>query len=191
MINKIYFKGENTARLKGIFLANERLPSIIMPDFLEKKDYAALENAVKRCKYKIEKEPMHFRYSASETPKIFSNMINSKGTSQLISRIINKKIKKIGGKLYNFGRKDYTLLNDEKMEKPGFDIIIDFGGWDGGFGGMITYSDGMGNSDALEPRPNTLTIVKRKKGMQKFVKYVNNEAGKRKRLFFMGSIITR
>ena len=191
MINKLYLNGENTAKLKDIFLANERLPSIIMPNFIGKKDYAMLEMAAKKCRYKIEKEPMHFRYSASETPKSLPELLNSNAMKQLISKIINKKIKKIDGKLYCFGWKDYTLLNDEKIEKPGYDLILDFGKWDESFGGMITYSDGMGNSDALKSRPDTLIIVKRKNRMQKFTKYVNNKSGKRKRLFFMGKIITR
>lgn len=191
MINKIYLKIENTAKLRDIFLANERLPSIIMPDFLGKKDYAMLENAAKKCRYKTEKKPMHFNYSVSHMPKPLANLLKSDAMKQLVSKITDEKIKNIGGKLYSFGWKDYTLLNDEKIEKPGYDLILDFGNWDESFGGIVTYSDGMGNSDALKQAENMLIIIKRKKMMQKFVKYVNNKAGSRKRLFFMGNLITR
>ena len=82
------------------------------------------------------------------------------------------------------------MLNDEIVEKPGIDAIIDFAdGWRHEAGGSVVYVDGTGDFFKIPPSGNTLTLIERKKGAQKFVQYLNHYSNGKKRYFILGNII--
>ena len=92
-------------------------------------------------------------------------------------------------KLYSFSVGDYTLLNDGRTEKDGIDIIFDLTEqWDPSAGGVITYVDGTGDALKIHIKSNSLIIVRRQREMQRFVKYVNHNAGKKRRLFVLVTV---
>lgn len=189
MINKIYLKEENMGKLRKIFNLNRELRSIKMEKFFDKQDFNKIKKSILQSRFIKKEKPMHYKYSISKN-KNFNKALNSKSMKNLISKITGKKIRKINGNICCFGWKDYTLLHDDAIEKPGFDIIFDFNEyWNSDSGGIVAYSDNHGNSNAIEPGCNTLIIVKRKKGVKKFVKYLNNLAGKRKRMLYFGNLI--
>jgi len=186
MINKIY-RLQNTDSLAKIFKANKKLPSIRMPKIFEEHFFLNIQNEIDKIKFKKNEQLMEARFQYALLPSL-DKLLNSKECLQLFSFIIRKKILKCSGKLYSFGWKDYTLLHDEMMEKPGYDVIVDLSAWDDACGGYVTYSDGMGDSNKLSSSPNTLTLAFRGKKMQKYIKYVNNKAGKKKRYLYMGKL---
>ena len=130
---------------------------------------------------------MQYSYSVPKTPKTLAQFISSKQLKNYISRIISKKIKNINGRMYRFEWKDYTLLHDKNTEKEGFDFILDFtDNWDEKADGRIIYTDGKGSYNYIPSLPNTLTIIHRKKGFQKFVQYINHYSNNSKRCLFIG-----
>ena len=93
------------------------------------------------------------------------------------------------GSNYRFGWKDYTLLHDELVLEPGVDIILDFTAeWDPAVGGQIVYVPEEGGQMEISPSPNTLILVKRPEGMQRYIRYVNHHSGEKKRYFVLASL---
>lgn len=79
-----------------------------------------------------------------------------------------------------FSHKDYTVLHDKDIQKPGIVALLFLEEWEEDWGGKIVFMRGGKTLEEFVPRKNTLLIVERKKGTRHFVKYINNHAGKRK-----------
>jgi hypothetical protein len=108
---------------------------------------------------------------------------------------INGFIKKVLGKaptdweLWSFGHKDYTVVNDQALEKPGTDIIIDLTStWSSEWGGSVVYVDGSGDFTKIVPEDNKLVLIMRDKKRHRFVQYVNHKAEKNKRVFLIARV---
>lgn len=188
-INKAYFADESMAQISSIFNSNNKFPSISLREFFNKEDYIALKKEVIQLKYTKISKPMMFSYSKSGIPENISRIINSKTLLKLLSNIINKKIKNIAADAYCLSWKDYSVLNDEIVEKHGIDIIIDFADdWKHEAGGSVVYVDGTGNFFKIPPSGNALTLVERKNGIQKFVQYLNHYAENKKRHIIIGNL---
>ncbi len=189
MVNPQYLSSGTLAQARQAFLANTELPSITLQKFFSEKEYVQLSRAVSKASFKKNADKMHCSYSRAHMPPELKAALSDAAMKKCISTILKKEIKKIDGSVCQFQWKDYTLLNDETMEKPGIDIIIDFTAhWEGAAGGKIAYVDGTGDSTTIHASPNTLSITLRKEGVQKFVQYCNHYAGKQKRLLFLGMI---
>ena len=189
MINNSYLSEQTIKKVRGLFLSNREFPSIKLQNFLDKQFYAQLTQEILNSKYKKAVMPMQYSYSVSKTPKTLAKFINSEQLKNYISRIIGKKIKNINGSMHRFEWKDYTLLHDKNTEKEGFDFILDFtDSWDEKADGRIIYTDGKGNYNYMLSLPNTLTIIHRKNGFQKFVQYINHYSNNNKRCLFIGLI---
>ena len=171
-INKFY--SGKIEQVKKSF--SEDFPSVTLFDFFEKKDFIKLQKRIRSLQYKKEKKTLTHSHSKASITLSDKELIN------FLSKITNKKIKKLSGQVLSFGWKDYTILHDTVKEKQSYDIIIDLtNSWQEDFGGNIIYVDGTGDYVKIPDRRNTLTIVKRKKNIRHFVKYVNNLAGRKKR----------
>lgn len=98
--------------------------------------------------------------------------------SAFVKRIIGKAPLRDCAK--RFSHRDYTILHDKDIQKPGVVALLFLEDWKEERGGKVVF---MRNGKTLEefvPRKNTLLIVERKKGTRYFIKYVNNSAGKNK-----------
>jgi hypothetical protein len=108
--------------------------------------------------------------------------------------VMNSYIHKIAGstpkwEVWSFGSKDHTVINDEKVEKPGIDLILDVTpDWKTEWGGSVFYVDGSGQFTMIKPEENKLLIFRRDKGTHRFVQYVNHHAGKNKKVFLIARI---
>ena len=77
-----------------------------------------------------------------------------------------------------FGWGDYTLLHDSFVRK-GMEFLLIFADkWDDKFGGYIVYTDNEEKSFIFSIKGNSFILIN-KKGMRRFVKYVNHLAGKK------------
>ena len=189
MINNSYLNEQTIKKIKELFLSNKDFPSIKLQNFFDKVFYDGIMKEILNSKYKKAVKPMQYSYSTSKTPKILNKFLNSVTLKNFISKIINKKIKRVNGSFYKLEWKDYTLLHDENTEKEGFDFILDFtNNWNQKTDGRIIYTDGKGNYNYILSLPNTLTIIHRKNGFQKFVQYINHYANNNKRYLFIGLI---
>ncbi len=167
MINKKYL--DNIEQIRKVFYANKEIQ---LSDFLGKKSYEEFKKKINKIKLAKKVQPMCCSYDEAEISL-------PKDIADFIFLILKKKIEK--ARLLCFKWKDYTILNDEVIEKPGIDVVFDLtDNWNNNAGGSIVYVDGSGEYTKIPPSGNTLIIVERKKNVQKFVKYVNHLAQKKR-----------
>ena len=175
-INQLYLKKESLKKIKEVFHSSEWLPSVKLPKFLNKQEYNKIKYSIEKLKYIKIKKPIHCQYEKANITKEIRSLLDSKDFKELIKKITGKSIKNIKGEIRKFTWKDHTLIHDEQ-EKPGYDLILEFtDNWKESFGGYTAYTNGLGNSSIIYPEENTLNIIQRKKGIQRFIKYINNKA---------------
>lgn len=172
-INQLYIN--NSEQIVKSF--SEDFPGAILFDFLEESYFKQLLKKVKTLTFRKEKNILTNSYRMAVT-----SLLNTPEVRNFIFAVTKKRIQKVAAEVLYFGWKDYTILNDAVHEKQKYDLILDLDDfWDENAGGIVFYSDGMGNFVKIPPRRNTLTIVKRTKNLRQFVKYVNHHAGRKKR----------
>lgn len=177
-MNPLYENPSNISQIKDLFKSNEKLPSIKLPKFFSDYDKIKLP-----ANFKKDSHPIHFSYSVA-VQKDLEKFLSSKQFLDFVLKITGKKLK-FHSKLIKLDWKDYSIINDDAIEKPGFDVIIDFSSNWNDEGGSIVYTDGKGETFFIPAEPNNLVLVQRKKGVHRFYQYVNHKA-KGKRLFLIG-----
>ncbi len=189
VVNPQYLDKENLAQIQSLFKQNKELPSIHLHSFFELNFYGKILEEISSLSFKKEKDPLTHSYSAANIPRLLSSFFSSSEFKDFLFSVGGKRLSVIGGRLFSFSWKEYTVLHDTNVDKPGYDLIIDCtDDWDDSFGGSLIYVPGTGEYTSIPYRGNSLTIVQRKKGVQKFIKYVNTHAGKKKRIFFLGNL---
>ena len=178
-INPSYLSKDNLKKIKESFI-NSEFPAVILKDFFNTKSFEELNKKVNSLNFKKEVNLLSHSYSSSDID------INSKEFLDFLSKIFSNK-NKFTFKAYKFTWKDYTILNDEFIEKPGMDIIINISDWNPRGGGIINYTDGKGDAYPITAEKNSIAIINRKKGIQKFVQYVNHYGKDRERIFIIGN----
>ncbi len=187
MLNPHYKKDDSLDAISAAFTKNKELPSITLKEIFDEPYYGELLKNIERANWIRKVNKTQFSYFAAKISPLLSKTLSSGELLTFASATVGKKITKIDGELRWFLWKDYTLLHDSAVEKSGFDIVIDFTTeWPKEAGGTLVYADGTGNYHSIPSSPNTLTITRRKKDVQKFVQYVNHLAGKFRRIIFLG-----
>ncbi|MBI4919562.1 hypothetical protein HY837_06530 [archaeon] len=177
MINKIYL--EKIEEIKKSLNSNPDFPSTQLNNFLV--DYSDFKKKVEQLRYKKDVDVLHHKLSKAE--------INIPELKEWLSKILGKKITHTNFTAHLLEWRDYLIMNDDYEEKPGIDVIFDLTkDWNSKGGGQIIYVDGTGEYYAIPISENSLTIVERKKGVQKFFKYLNNLAKNNKRFFLVLNI---
>lgn len=172
-INPLYLN--NSEQIVKSF--SEDFPGAILFDFLEESYFKQLQKKIRSLTFRKEKKLLTHSYHQAVT-----SFLNTPEIRNFIFAVTKKRVKKIVATVLYLGWKDYTILNDTVHEKQNYDFILDLDYlWDEHAGGLVFYSDGRGNFVKIPPRRNTLTVVKRKKNLRQFVKYVNHHAGRKKR----------
>ncbi|MDO8510651.1 MAG: hypothetical protein Q7S55_00640 [Nanoarchaeota archaeon] len=181
-INQVYLKEDTRQKVRKSFLHGE-FPAVILKDFFSTEFYSQLTKKVSALDFKKEQVVVHHSYAVSKS------QLSSKELTDFISFVTKKKIDELHFTAYLLTWKDYQILNDRYLEKPGIDIVIDLtDGWNPECGGVVTFTDGRGTVYPLAPAGNSLAMVERKKGLQKYVQYLNHHAKDKKRLFLIASI---
>lgn len=189
MIHSNYQKKENKEKVKQLFFSNPELPSITLYDFFDWKFYEDVEKKLTKMTFSHSRSALHHRYSCANPPLLLKKFLNSDEFISYLSTALNKEFALLQGKMYKFSWKDYTLLHDPSVEEEGYDLVMDFTeDWNQEAGGQIIYVDGEGDYRSVPVAPNAITITLRKPGIHKFVKYINNKAGKNQRICLLGSI---
>ncbi|HLC98017.1 MAG TPA: hypothetical protein VJC21_04515 [Candidatus Nanoarchaeia archaeon] len=159
------------------------VPSIQLFDFFEEKEYWRLRKAMQHLPFRHEKKLLYFSYSAAAVPQ---HLLPS-GLLAFLEQVLGKKPQH--WMAYRFSWKDYCLLHDKSIEKPGTDLILDCTEeWPKNAGGKLIYTDAEGNGYPLAIQGNSLAIIVRKKGIQKFFQYVNHYSRGRERLLLLGTL---
>ena len=188
-INPAYFKEENIRKIQQMFSNNSAVPSIVLHQFFDKAFYEQLKKEMRHTQFKRARHLILYSYQKAPLPKKMKTVLDSKVFVSFIARILNKKIGRIEATAQCFSWKDYTILNDEAIEKPGIDLIIGFSDdWNEQAGGTAVYVDGTGEYTKTPVKGNMLVIVKRKQGVQKFVQYLNHYAHEKQLLLVIGTL---
>ncbi len=156
---------------------------VVLHTFFSEGFLEHLKNRVTKLKWKKEFELLHHSYHMAEVN------VNSKELLAFLSGITNKKIRNLQCTVLKLTWKDYSILNDAFIEKPGRDVIIDLtANWNGKWGGLVTYADGSGNYVEIPAMENSLAIVQRKTGMNRFIQYLNHYGKGKERIVLIGKI---
>lgn len=181
-INPIYKKEESLMQIKKIWQEKQ---SIMLANFFTEASYKKKEKAVKNAVYKRESMPDQYSYATKKEKELKRN----KELLHFLAQVLQKKAVRIIGEMVQFSWKDYTTLHDKNKEKPCIDIIIDLTPeWDDRYGGAVVYSDGKGGYTKVFAQKNSLFLVQREQGIQKYIQYVNNLSRGKKRFLFLGRI---
>lgn len=187
LINPSYTEQKTLAQIRAHFSNNKELPSISLQQFFAPDIYAAVKKEMAGLAYRKETNMLQHRFKKATLSRSLHALFEHPEMVSFIASVLGKKTKGVDMAACVFGWKDYTLLHDEATEKPGIDVFFDCTDeWHEGWGGSLVYVDGTGNYTFLPPSPNTFVLVERKKGVQKFVQYVNHHAGKKTRIFVQG-----
>jgi Rps23 Pro-64 3,4-dihydroxylase Tpa1-like proline 4-hydroxylase len=189
-INAPYADKETIKGLQQGFLYDKELPSIQLLSFFEKKSYDLLRKMLISLRYQKKKHPIEHAYKVAKIPFSIQKVFSSSALLSLLSHVIRKKVKSLEMQCLSFSWKDYTILHDQTVKATGYDIFFDFtDDWKETHGGALVYVDGTGSYSTVSAEGNKLVVVKRNKGVQHFLQYVNHLAGKKKRYILMGRII--
>ncbi len=184
MINKNYTDKEIVMQIKDAFDENGfvKLESFFDDDLNEK---------INGVKGKIAKIPDRYSYTMIDDIT-FENIFNGDKFKEFLGDVIGKKVGKINLKVKKFSWKDYTLVHDDEAgkEETRFFFIIAYK-WENEFGGQIVYitENGLGNPLVFPIVGNSFCIIRKRKDMHSFVKYVNNLAGKNSFVVVEGKVV--
>jgi len=157
--------------------------SIQLREFLH--DPKKLILAVKKLNFSEKYVPDLHRYEqSSRVPKEVKEVM--KEITVLVELIAGRKLKCKEVTIKRFGKKHYTLIHDAEKEKPGIDFVLNLTEkWENAGGSMIYTKKGE-DVITISPAFNTFSLMKRAKGTNRFVKYVNHKA-KGKVVFIQGT----
>lgn len=179
----------NYSQTELIEITFSREGVVILNDLFTEKSLLKLKSEVNKLKFKRDFELPHHSYNSAELNINSKKLSNSKELLKFLSKVANKKIKNLKFKALKLTWKDYQILNDKYLEKLGIDMIIDLTEkWDAKWGGLVTYTDGWGNYMQVPNFYNSLAIIRRKKGTNRFIQYINHYARNKERIFLIGII---
>ena len=147
--------------------------NIRLENIFQKPVFMLLQKALYNSKFKLRFHPYKCKYFTSKSKEMRA-FISGKYFKSLIEKILNLKNCKIKHEIRKFEHGNYTLLHDADDERPGVDFIIDFSKPTKSFGGHTVYLSQKEELLILNPSPNTLSFVDRRRGMMSYTKYVQH-----------------
>lgn len=182
VINSLYTRSVTLRKIREAF--DGPVPSVQLQQFFTEEFYEKIVSEVNGTPFQKAVQPLQYSYARADGPSGLHSFFSSLEWKDFWFSLTGKKTDSPTLALYEFGWKDYTLLHDALVEKPGFDVIVDFTfDWNPDAGGAVRYVDGSGEFTTIACASNSLTIVRRNKNVQRFVQYVNHYAGMKRRMF--------
>lgn len=187
-MNETYLDSKTTTQIHDAFCEDEKVPSVLLSDFLGIDFLPIVKKEVDSLSFTQDDSPLYHSYHIADLPGSLLELFESKAFLDFVSGVIGKNVTGVKAKTYLFSSGHYTLIHDDVVLDPGIDLVLDLtAGWNPDFGGSVVYVDGSGDYKAIPPASNSITLVERKAGVQKFVQYVNHLATK-KRYLILGSL---
>lgn len=181
-LNPTYLKEETLQKVRKSF-QHSAFPAVILQHFFSKEYYPELRKKVLSLQFRNDKVVIHHSYASAQFKLSLQDLDHS------LAAITKKKIEEIIFTAHLMSWKDYMILNDRYVEKTGIDLIIDLSeDWNDEWGGVISYTDGSGTVYPLSLKPNSAALVERKKGMHKYIQYVNHYGKGKKRIFLIATL---
>lgn len=175
LTNQVYLAEETITAMRDEFLKNG---FIQLSDFLTQSFFSQCLASVQKSSFTKKYVPDRFSFSEAKIPAEISKLLTSKQFADFVSSIVGKKLSLKNLKILSFSHKDYTLLHDNLKGYSGFDLVFDFNTIDESCGGFTSYVRNGQEVVRIVPIANALTLIKRRKDMLSFVKYVNHRSEK-------------
>ncbi len=173
MINETYKDKEILKPIKEIL---GEQGSIQLQEFLTIEGCESLKN--KEFKRKYKPEEYSFKSISLKNKKLKEEI------KRLLKDLELKELKLISSNFFQFGHKDYTLLNDKKNEKEGITLFIELTkNWKEESRGYTSFIENNTEVLRIIPKENSVTIIKTNEKMKSFIKYINNQTEENKREF--------
>ena len=189
VINSSYFNHSALTQLCTSFRSDPVVPSVQLGELFTAVFYKKLQVEIKKLGFIVQRKPFQYSYASAPVPTLLDEFFSSPSFLRLMKSIVGKNVGGVTARTLRFGWKDYTLLHDQLVEKPGIDLIIDLAQeWNSAAGGCVRYVDGTGSYTTISPLRNSLTVVQRRKGVQRFVQYVNHRSGTLQRHLILGCL---
>ena len=147
--------------------------NIRLENFFQKPVFRIIQKKLYLADYTEKFDPEKYFYSVT-TLKEIDTFLKGRYFQDIVLKATGKKALKMSYGIRKFERGNYTLLHDAEKEKPGIDFIIDFSRQCRNFGGYIKYLTSGEELLQFDSVPNTLSFVKRKKGVMKYTKYLQH-----------------
>jgi hypothetical protein len=174
MVNPFYADKTMTQAFRKAFRQNKELPQLALGEFLERKEFIALQQAKAAWKENYVPDRHRFDELTRPVPRISTAL---GAITKFIDDVTGKK--PISEGIRQFHHQSFTLMHDKTMQKPAVVAYYFLDEWNEEWGGQIVFFKNGKTLGSFTPRANTLLIVERRKGVRSFVKYVNHKAGKR------------
>lgn len=174
-INPVYLKEQMIKAIRQKLQTEGSVSVVTLADFLVEKEFKRLCLELSKLSYVSQKHPLQHSYSSTERSHMVQELVLSEKLGSFISKIIGKTPSLF--QIRRFGWKDYTILHDEAEALGEFEVFFDASSeWDVCAGGALMYVDGIGEYFKVPVCGNQLIIVRRSRGVQRFVQYVNHHA---------------
>jgi hypothetical protein len=147
--------------------------NIRLDNIFQKPVFLLLQKKLSNSKFKLRFHPYKHKYFTAKSKDMHA-FINGRYFKSLIEKILKLKNYKIRYEIRKFEHGDYTLLHDADDKREGVDFIIDFSKPMKNFGGNTVYLSRKEELLILNPSPNTLSFVDRRKGMMSYTKYIQH-----------------
>ena len=185
-MNELYHGGSVGAELTSAF---RKQGVLRLEQFLAGEAYVRFAQHHWNVQGTLTNRPDQHSY-VTLSPTLAHQFFTSSAFKTFLSTVAGKKITRITLSARAFGWKNYTLVHDEHASKEHFSFFFCIAGtWDASWGGTLTYltRNGEGQPLLFPLQGNCLCIVRQRKDMHSFIKYVNHRAGKERFIMIEGT----
>lgn len=176
MINKFYLDDDNIANMKKHLAKNSLL---VLDEFISKDIAKELLKEINALDLDRLSKADEYSYHIGTLTKKSSELVNSLEFKEFIQKLLSKKIRNKCIKIYKW--QDYKIANDLQSENK-IKILLDLTiNWDKEFGGNYYIIDK--STKEIESKFLRLTIINFNKNTKEILKYINNHAKDKKRIF--------
>lgn len=174
MINKIYLNKDISGKIMGGYLDKGMIRLDNFFDAIFNKEMFDKVRANNGEHIKIVDRYSYEKLDIIEFKKIFNN----KEFLNFVNLISCENFDNCEINITRFAHGDYTLLYDFIVRKGMEFLFLLADKWDDKFGGYVVYTDNEKKNFIFSIKGNSFILID-KKGMGRFVKYVNHLSGKR------------
>ena len=172
-INTLYFDNGILKSARNTY-KKQAPKNIRLENFFQKPVFLLLQHKLHNLKYSLKFHPYKHKYRITKLKEIDS-FLNGRYFKQIIEKILKMKNFKVKYEIRKFEVGNYTLLHDAEKEKQGIDFVLDFSKNAKNFGGFAVYLNEKEELLVLNPFPNTISFIERKKGVLRYTKYATHK----------------
>ena len=172
-INTLYMDREVLKKAREVY-EHQNPKNIRLEQFFQPAVFALLQKKIFSAAYRLHFDPKKWKYEGAKVEEMQSFLAGGY-FKNIVGAILGLKKFRLSFEVRKFSPGSYTLLHDAEKEQAGIDVIIDCSLLPRNNSGCVKYLTIKEELLQLDPSPNTLSFVERKKGVMRYVKYVNHQ----------------